>query len=98
MAYVTREGYLQKQLLTELTVSRFLNHTIYVDINFLLFAASLLLLLSTMASCFETFETEVMHLYLFTFTDKIVVFQLIWKMRIEVVYYEAVHFLMRLCS
>ena len=40
-----------------------------------------------------------MHLCLFTFTDKIVVFQLIWKiLRIEIVKYEAFHFLMRLCS
>ena len=29
-----------------------------------------------MASCVETFEAEVMHLRLFTFMDKIVVFQL----------------------
>ena len=59
---------------------------------------SLLLLLSTMASCVETFEVEVMHLCLFTSTDKIVVFQLSWKsLRIEIVNYEAFHFLMRLC-
>ena len=68
-------------------------------ISFLLFAASLLWLLSTMASSFETFEAEVMHLCLFTSTDKIEVFQLIWKiLRIEIVNYEAFHFLMRLCS
>ena len=36
--YVTREGYLQEELLTELIPPGFLNHTIYVDINFLLFS------------------------------------------------------------
>ena len=56
------------------------------------------LLLSTMASCVETFGAEVMYLCLFTSTDKIVVFQLIWKiLRIEIVDYEAFHFLIRLC-
>ena len=34
----------------------------------------LLLLLSSMASCVETFEAEVMYLCLLTSTDKIVVF------------------------
>ena len=91
IAYVTRDEYLQEEFLTDLTMPGFLNHTIYVDIKFLLFAASLLSLLSTME--------EVMHLCLFSFTDKIVVFQLIWKiLRIEIVKYEAFHFLMRLCS
>ena len=51
-----------------------------------------------MASCVETFEVEVIHLCLFTFMVKIVVFQLIWKiLRIEIVNYEAFHFLIRLC-
>ena len=62
MAYFTREGYLQEELLTELIAPGFLNQTIYVDINFLLFFPSLLLLLSIMASCVETFEVEVMDL------------------------------------
>ena len=54
----------------------------------------MLLLLSTMASCFETLEAEVMYLCLFTSSDKIVVFQLIWKiLRIEIVNYAAFHFL-----
>ena len=49
-----------------------------------------------MASCAETFEAEVM--YLFTFTHKIVAFQLTLKiLRMEIVNYEAFHFLMRLC-
>ena len=76
MAYFTREGYVQEELLTELMVPGFLNHTIYVDMNFLLFFPSMLLRVPTMASCVETFEAEVMHLHLFTFMDKIVVFQL----------------------
>ena len=76
MAYLTREGYLQEELLTEVIVPGFLNHTIYVDINLLLFFPSMLSRVPTMASCVETFEAEVMHLRLFTFMDKIVVFQL----------------------
>ena len=52
-----------------------------------------------MESCVETFAMEVMHLCLFTFTDIIVVFQLIWKiLGIEIVKYEVTHLLMRLCS
>ena len=66
MAFVTRKVYLQEELLTELIVPGFLNHTIYVDTNFLLFCSCLLLLLSTMASCVETFEAEVIDLCLFT--------------------------------
>ena len=66
MAFVTREGYLQEELLTELIVPLLLNHTINVDTNFLIFSSSLLLLLSTMASCVETFEAEVIYLCLFT--------------------------------
>ena len=42
--YVSREGYLQEELLTELIAPGFLNYTIYIDINFLLFSLSLLLL------------------------------------------------------
>ena len=68
MAYVTRE-YLLEDLLTELIPPGLLNHTICVDINFLLFSLSLLLLLSTMASCVETFEAEVIYLCLFTFNN-----------------------------
>ena len=66
MEYVSREGYLQEELLTELIAPGFLNQTIYVDINFLLFSPSLLLLLSIMASCLETFEVQVMALCLLT--------------------------------
>ena len=66
IAFVTRDGYLEEELLTELIVPLLLNHTIYVDTNFLIFSSSLLLLLSTMASCLETFETEVIYLCLFT--------------------------------
>ena len=77
MAYLTRERYLQEELLTGLIVPGFLNHTILFDVNFLLFIPSLLWLLSAVASCFETFEAEVIHLCLFTFTGKLVVFQLI---------------------
>jgi len=99
MAYLTREGDLQEEFLTGLIVSGFLNHKIFFDINFLFFSPSLLLLLSAMASCVETFEAEVIHLCLFTFTDKLVVFQLIWKiLRLEIVNYEAFPFIMRLCS
>ena len=65
MAYVTRK-YLQEELLTELIVPLLLNHTIYVDTNFFIFSSSLLLVLSTMASCVETFEAEVIYLCLFT--------------------------------
>ena len=68
MAYVTRE-YLLEELLTELIPPGLLNHTICVDINFLLFSPSLLLLLSTMASCVETFEAQVIYLCLFTFNN-----------------------------
>ena len=90
MAYVTREEYLQREL-TELIPPGFLNHTIYVGIKFPLFAASLLLLVSTIASCFETFEANGRGLL--TLTDEIVVFKLIWKiMRIEIVNYEAFYF------
>ena len=64
MAYVTREGYMEEQLLTELIPPGYLNHTIYVDITFLLFSPCLLLLLSVMASCVEMFEVEVMDLCL----------------------------------
>ena len=66
MEYVSREGYLQAELLAELIAPGFLKQTIYVDINFLLFSPSLLLLLSIMASCLETFEVQVMHLCLLT--------------------------------
>ena len=66
MAYVTREGFLQEELLTEHIVPGYLTHTVYVDINFLLFSLPL--------CCAETFEMEVMHLCLFTFKDEIVVF------------------------
>ena len=66
MAFVTCERYLQEELLTELIVPLLLNHTINVDTNFLIFSSSLLLLLSTMASCVETFEAEVIYLCLFT--------------------------------
>ena len=66
IAFVTRDGYLQEELLTELIVPLLLNHTIYVDTNFLIFSPSLLLLLSTTASCVETFEAEVIYLCLFT--------------------------------
>ena len=66
MAFVTREGYLQEELLAELIVPGFLNHTIHVDTKVLILSSSLLLLLSTMASCVETFEAEVIYLYLFT--------------------------------
>ena len=62
MKYVTREGYLQEELLTELIAPGFLNQTIYVDINFLLFSPSLLSLLSFMASSVEAFEVQVMYL------------------------------------
>ena len=49
-----------------------------------------------MASCVETFEAEVK--YLVTFTHKIVAFHLTLKiLRIEIVNYEAFHFLMRMC-
>ena len=34
MEYVSREGYLQEELFTELVAPGFLNQTIYVDINF----------------------------------------------------------------
>ena len=72
---------------------------VYIDINFQLFSPSLLLLLSTMTFCVETFEPEVIHLCSFSFTDKIVVFQLTCKiLRIETVNYEGFHLLMRLCS
>ena len=76
ISYVTREFYLLEELLTEHIVPGNLNHTIYVDINFLLFSPPLCccwFLLWRMASCVETFEMEVMHLGLFTFTDEIVV-------------------------
>ena len=66
IACATRQGYLHKELLTEPIVPGFLNYTIYVDINFLLFSFSLLLLLSSMASCVETFEAEVIYFCLFT--------------------------------
>ena len=66
IAFVTRDGYLEEELLTELIVPLLLNHTIYVDTNFLIFSSSVLLLLSTMASCLETFEAEVIYLCLFT--------------------------------
>ena len=66
IAFVTRDGYLEELLLTELIVPLLLNHAIYVDINFLIFSSSLLLLLSTLASCVETFEAEVIYLCLFT--------------------------------
>ena len=66
IAFVTRDGYLEEELLTELIVPLLLNHTIYVDPNFLIFSSSLLLLLSTMASCVETFAAEVIYLCLFT--------------------------------
>ena len=66
MAFVTHEGYLQEELLTELIVPLLLNHAIYVDTNFLILSSSLLLLLSTLASCVETFEGEVIYLCLFT--------------------------------
>ena len=55
IAFVTRDGYLEEELLTELIVPLLLNHTIYVDPNFLIFSSSLLLLLSTMASCATSF-------------------------------------------
>ena len=61
MAYVTREGYLHVDFLTELIVPGFLDHTIYVVMIFLLFSPSLLLLLSIMSSC-----VEVMNLCLLT--------------------------------
>ena len=41
MAYVTSEGYLQEELLTEVVLPDFFFHTMYVDINFLLFSLSL---------------------------------------------------------
>ena len=66
MVYVSREGYLQEKLLAEVIAPGFLKQTIYVDINFLLFSPSLLLLLSIMASCLETFELQVMYLCLLT--------------------------------
>ena len=50
----------------ELIAPGFLNQTMYVDIKFLLFSPSLLLLLSIMASCVETFEMQVMDLRLLT--------------------------------
>ena len=63
MAYVTREGYAQEELLTELIVPGFLNHTIHVDMNFLLFYPSLLLLLSIMASCVEVIDLCLLTLF-----------------------------------
>ena len=66
MEYVSREGYLQEELFTELIAPGFLIQTIYVDINFLLFSPSLLLLPSIMTSCVETFEVQVMYLCLLT--------------------------------
>ena len=71
MAYVTREGYAQEELLTELIVPGFLNHTIHVDMNFLLFYPSLLLLLSIMASCVEVIDLCLLTLFWGLFCDAV---------------------------
>ena len=102
MAYLTSKGYLQEELLTEHIVPGYLNHTIYMSILTFYSFLSLYVVagsVSTMASCAQTFEMEVMYLCFFTFTDEIVIFQIIWKiLRIKIVKYEAFYFLMRLCS
>ena len=74
ISYVTLEFYLLEELLTEHIVPGYLNHTIYVDINFLIFSLPLCCYwFLLMASCVETIEMKVMHLCFFTFTDEIVV-------------------------
>ena len=50
MAYVTREGYLQEELLTELIPPGLLNHTNICRYELFTFLSSLLLLLFTMVS------------------------------------------------
>ena len=57
MEYVTREGYLQEELLPYMNAPAFLNHNI-CRYELSTFLPSLLLLLSIRASCVETFEVH----------------------------------------